>query len=85
MAEQLSNKGNNRRISSRGQTIGITIDSFAEYEAGLEYRRLRARREVPALAEQEKEASPLKHLLVTGRYRSRKGERKVGRLRKTGN
>lgn len=65
---RLCQSGILRRVFEGVKTKGVTIESVAQYEAGLQYRDLREQGKVPTLPWAAKDQSPLHHLLVTGKY-----------------
>ena len=66
------------RVFQGLRTKGVTVESVAHYETGLEYRQLRERGRVPTLPWAAKDQSPLHHLLVTGKYPEGTQRRKRG-------
>lgn len=66
------------RVFSSIRAKGLTIESVANYEAGIQYKNQRERGLAETLPWSSKDQSPLHHVLVTGQYPA---ETKAGRSR----
>lgn len=66
---RLIDEGILRRSFTSRRARGVTLESIAEYEAGIAYLNQREAGQAEPLPWQSQQQSPLYHLLVTGRYR----------------